>query len=32
MGTESFRITRDEINIERMAQAFIQALNAVGIG
>jgi glycosyltransferase involved in cell wall biosynthesis len=32
MGTESFRITRDEINIERMAQAFIEALNAVGIG
>jgi hypothetical protein len=27
MGEESFRIVKDEINIEKMADAFINALN-----
>jgi glycosyltransferase involved in cell wall biosynthesis len=30
MGQESFRIVKDEINIERMAETFVKALNAVG--
>lgn len=29
MGKESFRIVRDEINLENMVQAFVQAVNSI---
>jgi glycosyltransferase involved in cell wall biosynthesis len=31
MGAESYRITREEINLEAMAGAFVEALNKVVI-
>jgi len=30
MGKESYRIVRDEINLERMAEVFVEAVQAVG--
>ncbi len=31
MGAESYRIVRDEINLEKMAEAFLAAVNAVSL-